>query len=222
MSSNPDHFPDWRVDAGRVYFHRPSPLYDGLVPDLDAWKQVIPKEGRPGILEKSHNSPQAGHLGLDKTYRRFAQYYYWPRMLQEVTRFVGRCDTCQDLYTKWMEICPLRKAAGKTIRKALEELVINRWGAPRTFLTDNSTEFVNRELRALSEETGARLQTTPPYLPQTNQVERVNRVLKTMLRAFLEGDHRDWDVHLHEFRFAYNMSHHGSINMTKATTLESR
>ncbi|KMQ87492.1 retrovirus-like pol polyprotein [Lasius niger] len=122
----------------------------------------------------------------------------------------------QDLFTKWIECCPLRKANGKKIREAIAYLVINRWGTPRVLLTDNGTEFVNRDLKALAEEFGIARVTVPPYHPQANPVERVNRVVKTMMTAFLEHDHRDWDIHLAEFRFAYNTAFHTSLQATPA------
>lgn len=122
----------------------------------------------------------------------------------------------QDLFTKWIECSPLRKAVGRKIRELLQELVINRWGAPRILLSDNGTEFINRELQAFAEEHGLVHNTVPPYHPQANPVERVNRVLKTMITAFLEGDHRDWDIHLAEFRFAYNTAFHTSLRATPA------
>uniref|UniRef100_A0A6V7JG33 Integrase catalytic domain-containing protein n=1 Tax=Bracon brevicornis TaxID=1563983 RepID=A0A6V7JG33_9HYME len=68
----------------------------------------------------------------------------------------------------------------------------------------------------MAEKVGVQLHTTPPYHPQANPVERVNRVLKAMIRAILEEDHREWDRHLYEFRFAYNTAHHSSINMSPA------
>ncbi|XP_025263666.1 protein NYNRIN-like [Camponotus floridanus] len=122
----------------------------------------------------------------------------------------------QDLFTKWIECCPLRKATGKKIRELLTELIVNRWGAPRVLLTDNGTEFINRELQAFAEEHGITHTTVPPYHPQANPVERVNRVIKTMITAFLESDHREWDLHLTEFRFAYNTAYHTSLQATPA------
>ncbi|KAM0725812.1 Retrovirus-related Pol polyprotein from transposon 412 [Formica fusca] len=122
----------------------------------------------------------------------------------------------QDLFTKWVECCPLRKANGKKIREAIDDLIINRWGAPRVILTDNGTEFINRELKAFAEEHGIAHVTVPPYHPQANPVERVNRILKTMITAFIEQDHRDWDLHLSEFRFAYNTAYHTSMQATPA------
>lgn len=98
----------------------------------------------------------------------------------------------------------------------MERDVISRWGTPRVLLTDNGTEFVNKEIRALAEATGMKLRTTLAYHPQANPVERVNRVLKMMLRAFTDDDQREWDKHLHEFRYAYNTALHSSLKSTPA------
>ena len=122
----------------------------------------------------------------------------------------------QDLFTKWIEVVPLRRATGARISTALEDLIICRWGTPRVLLTDNGTEFVNKNIRDLVQRTGMRHNTTPPYHPQANPVERVNRVLKMMLRAFIDDDQGQWDVHLHEFRFAYNSAHHVALLSTPA------
>ena len=100
--------------------------------------------------------------------------------------------------------------------EALEENVISRWGTPRFLLTDNGTEFVNKTLQAFADERGIILTTIPPYHPQANPVERVNRILKTMVVAFLGRDHREWDAHLRDFRFAYNTAHHSSVGTSPA------
>ena len=122
----------------------------------------------------------------------------------------------QDLFTKWVECRALRAANGKLIREALEDLVIARWGTPKFLLTDNGTEFINRTLRSFADDYEIKHTTVPPYHPQANPVERVNRVLKTMIIAFLDRDHREWDVHLSDFRFAYNTAHHSSIGTSPA------
>nr|XP_046466409.1 uncharacterized protein LOC124211411 [Neodiprion pinetum] len=84
-------------------------------------------------------------------------------------------------------------------------------GTPEVLLTDNGTEFANRavdELCAAYRITHAKV---PPYHAQANPVERVNRVLKTMIVSYIEAEHRDWDVHLHEFGFTYNTAVHSSL-----------
>ena len=47
-------------------------------------------------------------------------------------------------------------------------------------------------------------------------MERTNSVLKTMIRSFIGQDHRDWDVHINDFRFAYNSSLHSTNKTTPA------
>ncbi|XP_025268292.1 uncharacterized protein K02A2.6-like [Camponotus floridanus] len=253
----------WKINNDQLYFRKPSAVVSQVVDDLEQWKLVLPREARVNVLREAHNTPQAGHLGVEKTYQRVATRYFWPRMFKEVAGYVRHCDVCQrtkveqnvpmglmgrravetpwtvvatdimgpfppskngnayilvmqDLFTKWIECCPLRKATGKKIRELLTELIVNRWGAPRVLLTDNGTEFINRELQAFAEEHGITHTTVPPYHPQANPVERVNRVIKTMITAFLESDHREWDLHLAEFRFAYNTAYHTSLHATPA------
>ena len=43
----------------------------------------------------------------------------------------------QDLFTRWVECIPIRKANAKTIRKELKERIVLRYGAPKEFLSDN-------------------------------------------------------------------------------------
>ena len=117
----------------------------------------------------------------------------------------------QDLFTKMIECVPLRKATGKKINDAFRDLVINRWGTPQVIHTDNGSEFVNHIMQSFSEEFNIHLSTIPPYHPQANPVERVNRVLKTMIVSFIDKDHRTWDIHISEFRYAYNTAYHSSL-----------
>uniref|UniRef100_A0A6V7LWV3 RNA-directed DNA polymerase n=1 Tax=Bracon brevicornis TaxID=1563983 RepID=A0A6V7LWV3_9HYME len=259
----PDLFPDWKIVKELLYMHRPSDFVTLEMEDRDGWKLVLPQHQRAQAIAQCHESPQAGHLGVDKTYRRLYTSYYWPNMFRDVVAFVRHSDTCQrckveqapprglmgrriiqgpwdtiaadivgpitrskagfsfilvvqDLFTRWVEVIPLRRATEKTIRESLEKVIISRWGTPRVFFSDNGTEFVNREIKSLMTSLGTKHETTPPYHPQANPVERVNRVLKTMLRAFIESDHRTWDEHLHDFQFAFNTAYHESLQATPA------
>lgn len=122
----------------------------------------------------------------------------------------------QDLFTKWVELEPLRAATGPAIGKALNSLVVHRWGSPRVFVSDNGSEFINGAIDKFAAENKIHQSPIPPYDPQANPVERVNRVLKAMMIAYLDQDHREWDVHLNEFRFAYNTAYHTSIKLSPA------
>jgi len=55
-------------------------------------------------------------------------------------------------------------------------------------------------LRAFAQENGITHTIIPPYHLQVNSVERINRILKTMIIAFLDQNHCNWDIN---FCFAY-------------------
>ena len=122
----------------------------------------------------------------------------------------------QDLFTKWIECVPFRSATGKKIKDSFLELLINRWGTPRVIHADNDTEFINNELKSLAKEFNIVHTTSPPYHPQANPVERVNRVLKTMIVSFIGINHRSWHEHLSDFKFAYNTAFHSSLKISPA------
>ena len=122
----------------------------------------------------------------------------------------------EDLYTHWVELVPLRRANAQAIITALEENIVFRYGAPQVFHTDNGTEFVNKALAEKLREYGIKQSTTPAYHPQANPVERVNRVVKTMISSFVKENHREWDVHLPKFRFAVNSAVHSCTKVSPA------
>ncbi|KAL7291585.1 hypothetical protein TKK_0014628 [Trichogramma kaykai] len=121
-----------------------------------------------------------------------------------------------DLFTRWIEVKPLRKADDKGVARALEELILFRWETPEYFLSDNGKEFDNKLLASVLQEYGIKHETTAPYHPQSNAVERSNKTLKTMISIFVKNDHWDWDLHVHEFRHAMNTAMQSSTKMSPA------
>lgn len=121
-----------------------------------------------------------------------------------------------DYFTKWVEIKALRAAKAKAICAALEDLVISRWGRPEVILTDNGTEFSNKLMKDVTSFYGIHHSTSPAYHPQANPTERVNRVIKTMLRAYVDKNQVEWDKNLHEFWFAINTAVNSSTKVSPA------
>ena len=122
----------------------------------------------------------------------------------------------QELFAMWVEVVPIRTANEPTMKGQFEDLLVSRWGVPEVVHTDNGTEFSKRRIEQMCKRMGIVHTTNPVYHAQANPIERVNRILKTMKVAFLTDDHRHWDLHLHEFRFAYNTAVHGSLKVTPA------
>ncbi|CAN0860162.1 Transposon Tf2-6 polyprotein [Linum grandiflorum] len=50
---------------------------------------------RKQLLELFHASPVGGHSGMQATYQRVKQYFYWEGMKTEVTKLVAECDICK-------------------------------------------------------------------------------------------------------------------------------
>jgi hypothetical protein len=78
------------VDAhpGFVYKHGVL-LYEGRLV-LSNKSALIPT-----LLKEFHSTPQGGHSGFYRTYRRIAANVYWIGMKNTVQEFVKSCDTCQ-------------------------------------------------------------------------------------------------------------------------------
>jgi transposase InsO family protein len=73
----------------------PFTAHDGFL--LLNGKIVVPNAFglRAHLLEEMHDSPYAGHQGVDKTLKLVARHYWWPAMADDVKRYVTACHLCQ-------------------------------------------------------------------------------------------------------------------------------
>ena len=49
----------------------------------------------PEILNLAHETPMSGHLGVNKTYHKILNHFYWPGLKSDVSQFCKSCHTCQ-------------------------------------------------------------------------------------------------------------------------------
>lgn len=251
VSENPDKYPEWHVEKGRLYHHRPNLYLEPFLPELNKWKLVVPPDLRFKVLEDAHCPPEAGHLGREKTYHRVNLNFYWPGMYSDTERFVQGCPKCrqfktsqqpplglmqersieypwkvvaiditgpfpsskkrnayllvmQDVFTKYVELTVLKTATAANMFEAFRLQVICRWGCPTYLLSDNATAFAGRVFCQRLREHKITHVFTPPYHPQANPVERVNRTIKPLISIYCEQNHRDWDLYIPELAFALN------------------
>ena len=122
----------------------------------------------------------------------------------------------QDRLTKWIEVKPLRKATGVAIAQAIKEQIILKFGCPRVIISDNGRQFISKEFRQVLADAKIEHRKTPPYSPQCNPVERVNRTLKTMIKQYIDTSQKTWDKYLGETTFAYNTAIHDSTGYSPA------
>ena len=98
------------VDADPWYTKMRRDVALGLQPLFSASDDFLyraPEPGRlqlvvpvaPGIkrdlLHEAHDMMAAGHLGIEKTYRRILQHFWWPRIYEDTREYVSSCPTCQ-------------------------------------------------------------------------------------------------------------------------------
>src|SRR3569832_1842368 len=82
-------------------------------------------------------------------------------------------------------------------RKKLIKHVICSHRAPQVILSDNAAYFTANLLKQVCRACGIHKQTSMAYHPQTNcVVERINRMIKTMLATFVNGNTVGWDIYL--------------------------
>ena len=69
------------------------------LPADDEWavyhQIVVPKSYRHEILGIAHESPMSGHLGINKTYHKIINHFYWPGLKSDVSKYCKTCHTCQ-------------------------------------------------------------------------------------------------------------------------------
>jgi hypothetical protein len=57
------------------------------VPDVDSL--------RDDIIRSHHEPVYAGHCGVTKTYHSVRRTFWWPKMRQQIAKFIRTCDLCQ-------------------------------------------------------------------------------------------------------------------------------
>ena len=92
-----------------------------------------------------------------------------------------------DIATRYCAACVIRNKLPSTIIKAIFVTWITIFGAPEKFLTDNGGEFVNQEMRDLSESFNIRLLTTAAESPWSNGIcERLNGTLADLVSKIID------------------------------------
>ena len=57
--------------------------------------QVTDPEHQLKLIKEFHDTPLGGHQGIQRTYKRLRKYYYFPKMLGMIERFIKSCESCQ-------------------------------------------------------------------------------------------------------------------------------
>lgn len=120
-----------------------------------------------------------------------------------------------DYFTKYCLLHPLREAKASHVVKYLEEQVFLVYDAPQVLACDNGVQFIAKRFSKLMTEYGVKIHYNANFHAQVNAVERINRILETAIRSYLdETDHRTWDQEIYKIGFALRTSVHEATRIT--------
>ena len=120
-----------------------------------------------------------------------------------------------DAFSKWTEAFGIPDQTAKTTASCILREMICRYGCPLDIHSDQGRNYESNIFRNLCKLLGIRKTRSSARHPQGNgQVERFNRTLIKMIRAYIEEDQTDWDLYLHCLTAAYRATSHESTNFT--------
>lgn len=112
-----------------------------------------------------------------------------------------------DRYSSWPEAFAVKSIETATVARLLVEEVIFRFGTPRTFSTDQGTNFTSKLMNAVCQRLGIKKIESTPYHPQSNGfIERLNQVIVTGISHHVNAHHSNWDTLLPGVLFAHRTS----------------
>lgn len=122
-----------------------------------------------------------------------------------------------DYYTREAAIKKLRNKSASSIKKALEEVFMEK-GAPKVIITDNGKEFVNNEVKELLESMLIAHHNISVEKHQSNgRIERFHRTLWQLLRKKIANEknkYKNLEHILQELIQKYNNTYHSGIKST--------
>lgn len=103
----------------------------------------------------------------------------------------------------------------KTVAKLIVEEVFVRYGIPFTVHSDQGRQYESTLFREMCKVIHIKKTRTTPCHPQSDgMVERFNKTLVTMLSAYVNDHHSEWDEHLPYVMMAYRTSLHETTGFT--------
>jgi hypothetical protein len=113
-----------------------------------------------------------------------------------------------DHFTRFAWARPVKDKTMDTILKAYTDISMP-FNKPKTLVSDNGPEFKNTRMEGYCLAFGIHQHFVIPYHPQSDGVvERFNRTLLSLLRAYVEDNTTDWAKHLQKLCAAYNSTPH--------------
>lgn len=120
-----------------------------------------------------------------------------------------------DYFTKWVEAFPVPDQTAETTARVMLNEIISRYGCPLALHSDQGRNYESSIFKELCSLLHIKKTRTTARNPKCNgMVERFNRTLIRMIKAFIANDHEEWDLHLSCLTSAYRSTCHESTGLT--------
>src|SRR5215218_1197243 len=121
-----------------------------------------------------------------------------------------------DTFSKMVHFAPSKTTAtAPDIAHIFFDHVFKLHGLPKSIISDHNAKFTSHFWQTLFKTMGTKLAMSTAFHSQTDgQMERANRILEDMLRAFVSYCQDNWDQLLSSAEFACNNAPNASTNMS--------
>ncbi|KAF0716362.1 AP2/ERF domain-containing protein PFD0985w-like [Aphis craccivora] len=119
-----------------------------------------------------------------------------------------------DIFSKHIQLYPIKKATTETILKKILYDYIPNVGAIEQLLTDNGTQFHSKKWYNQLQEAHVKVLHTTTYHPESNPIERANREIGRMLRTYCHAKHTNWVKWLPNIEYWLNHTTHCTTEFT--------
>ncbi|KHJ41558.1 integrase core domain protein [Trichuris suis] len=122
---------------------------------------------------------------------------------------------CIDYLTKWVELMAVADTTSQKVADFLMKSIVLRHGVPKKLISDQGTAFTAEKLKTTLGKLKIEHGMASSSHPQSNGlVERVNRTLSSILAAYVNSKHANWDDFVPYAMFAINTMDQSSTKLS--------
>lgn len=119
-----------------------------------------------------------------------------------------------DVVSKFCILKPMREATAKSVIEFLESNIFLLYGVPSIVIADNGSQFVSKQFKSFCHLYNSKIHYNAAYHPQHNPSERLNRVIMSSARCYIDIDQRNWDTEIDKIACPIRNSPHESVGYT--------